>query len=223
MNGIVKAILLREAQATTRISHEQVMGVTYPRGVQEIMQRTGADLTGGTSYYTPLPTPEELIEWMTEVEMTPRTLADRLGVQVEYVNEILSGQEDPPIHTWFALGKIIGMTNKERSVIAQRNYAVAPGEFVQEWLDDTKTDVDTLAFKLGVAPSYVNQVLAGEVAISDALASALAEVTGIRASSWQAWETLYQRDTKRITQEKLLATQLRGGVPRPRRIGATNC
>lgn len=198
MDPITSAILLREASATTRMSLGRrvvagLLGVDLHDG-----ERVSDKLTGGTSYYTPLPTPEELIDWMAQVEMAPEALAARLEVPIKYVDEILTGQTEMPTHTWFALGKIIGMTNQERSVIAQRNYAVAPGEYVNEWLEESETTAPDLAFKLGVSESYVHALLAGEIPVSDALADALATLTGIPVKSWRAFEEMYQKDKARL-------------------------
>jgi HTH-type transcriptional regulator / antitoxin HigA len=90
--------------------------------------------------------------------------------------------------------------------MTQRNYAVAPGEFLLEWLEENGDHgphwgVVELAHKLGVAPSYVMGLLCGEIAVSDPLAHALATLTGIPAKSWQAWEAMYQSDKARLGAE----------------------
>lgn len=79
------------------------------------------------------------------------------------------------------------------------NYAVSPGEYLAEWLEENQdVSVPTLAWKLGVSLSYVEALLVGDVAVSDPLAHALADLTGIPATSWQAWEGLYQLDRARL-------------------------
>lgn len=82
--------------------------------------------------------------------------------------------------------------------MAERNYAVSPGEFVNEWLEEEGVTPSSLAWRLGVRESYVAQLLAGQIAVSDPLAQALAELTGIPAKSWRAWEALYQKDKARL-------------------------
>lgn len=84
----------------------------------------------------------------------------------------------------------------------ERNYAVAPGEFLIEWLEENpRTSLSGLAHRLGVAPSYVVMLLAGDIAISDSLAQALEELTNIPATSWQRWEAVYQKDKARLALE----------------------
>lgn len=195
MNPITDAILLREASATTRMSLDLHDG-----------EHVSDKLTGGTSYYTPLPTPEELVDWMAQVEMAPETLAARLEVPIKYVNEILTGQTEMPTHTWFALGKIIGMTNQERSVIAQRNYAVPPGEWVTEWLEENSVTLTQLAFDLGVNPSYAQELVEGKMPVSPSVAIQLEHLTGIPVKSWTRLDTQYWQDKERIARESAVVS-----------------
>lgn len=82
--------------------------------------------------------------------------------------------------------------------MTQSNYAVAPGEYVTEWLEEHQVSASALAHRLGVRESYVVALLAGQIAVSAPLAGALSDLTGIPASSWLAWETQYQKDKERL-------------------------
>lgn len=78
------------------------------------------------------------------------------------------------------------------------NYAVPPGEFVAEWLGENDVSRETLAFKLGVGPTYVDYLLAGKVALSDEVLERLQALTGITVNTWKRIEERYQADILRL-------------------------
>lgn len=90
------------------------------------------------------------------------------------------------------------------------NYAVAPGEFLQEWIEEEGRGItqSDLAERLGVSRKHVNQILGGKASISPELALRLEHVTGIPCRAWLAYEALYQEDRARIQEENSLSNHL---------------
>ncbi|HIU05823.1 MAG TPA: HigA family addiction module antidote protein [Candidatus Coprousia avicola] len=90
------------------------------------------------------------------------------------------------------------------------NFAVAPGEFLQEWIEEEGKGItqSDLAERLGVSRKHVNQILRGKAPISPELALRLEHVTGIPCRAWLAYEALYQEDRARIQEENSLSDHL---------------
>lgn len=91
--------------------------------------------------------------------------------------------------------------NQGEPVIAQRNYAVAPGEYVTEWLEENDTTLTELAFDLGVAESYATELISGKIPVSPSIAIQLEHLTGIPVRSWNRLDTMYWQDKERIARE----------------------
>ena len=62
------------------------------------------------------------------------------------------------------------------------NYAVAPGMYLQEWLDDEQMTQQALADRLGISRKTVNGILKGTQPISQDTAIKLERVTSIPVS-----------------------------------------
>lgn len=86
----------------------------------------------------------------------------------------------------------------------ETDYAVHPGEFLRDWLQDRGRTQQELADDMGVSRKYVNALLGGG-ALSAEMAARLALVTGYSAAWWLKIEALYQADKARIAQEHELA------------------
>lgn len=87
-----------------------------------------------------------------------------------------------------------------------RNYAVAPGEYLAEWLDDEHFTQQQLADRLGWSRKRVNEIVGGRAPISAEAAIQLERVTGIPADSWLRFEAAYRADLARLHDaEQLLA------------------
>ena len=82
--------------------------------------------------------------------------------------------------------------------MAQTDYAVPPGEWIKEWLDEHHTSRERLAHQLGVTLPYLESLLRGEIALSDELARALETLTGIPVTSWQRFDARYWEDRARL-------------------------
>jgi plasmid maintenance system antidote protein VapI len=149
MNPITRAILLREASATTRMS---------------LGRRVVAGLLG--------------------VDERPPNIV------LPDLSDLVRRKGECPIHD-----------HEGEEVIAQRNYAVAPGEYVAEWLTEHDTDMDELTFDLGVTESYAKELIAGRIPVSITVAIQLENLTGIPVKQWTALDTLYWKDKERIARE----------------------
>lgn len=79
-----------------------------------------------------------------------------------------------------------------------RNYAVAPGEYLAEWLDDEHFTQKQLADRLGWSRKRVNEIVGGRAPISAEAAIQLERVTGIPADSWLRFEAAYRADLARL-------------------------
>ncbi|MDO5286011.1 MAG: HigA family addiction module antitoxin [Actinomycetia bacterium] len=85
------------------------------------------------------------------------------------------------------------------------NYAVAPGEYLEEWIVDEGLTQQQVADRLGYSRKQVNDILHGRAPITDATAMRLERVVGIPAQTWLKYEALYRADRARIADEENLA------------------
>lgn len=85
--------------------------------------------------------------------------------------------------------------------MAQTNYAVPPGDYLTEWLQENDQSVGSLAFRLGVQPSYVTELVTGKIPLTESVAVNLASLTGIPFDSWMRIERKYRTDSERIATE----------------------
>lgn len=89
--------------------------------------------------------------------------------------------------------------------MTQTNYAVAPGEFLNEWMTDKDHSQQDTAKLLGCSRKQVNEIVNGHAPITPETATKLAKVTGIPAEIWLRYEATYQADLARIEDEENLA------------------
>ena len=87
------------------------------------------------------------------------------------------------------------------------DYAVAPGEFIQEWLDENDVNAAELARRLDVTPKHVSELLSGKAPLSAALSIALERVTGTPAKLWNRTEAIYREDLARLAECENLEAQ----------------
>lgn len=106
------------------------------------------------------------------------------------------------------------------------NYAVAPGEYLEEWIDDHGLSQQGVAELLGSSRKQVNEIVNGRAPITSDTAMRLERVVGIPARTWLKYEALYRADLARITDEESLADHADEIAPSAvtylRGIGATN-
>jgi HTH-type transcriptional regulator / antitoxin HigA len=93
------------------------------------------------------------------------------------------------------------------AVNTEANYAVAPGSFVEEWLEDEGLTQGELAERLDVSRKTVNKMLRGGV-LSAELAHRIELVTSIPADFLLRIEAKYRSDLERIKHEHSLASHI---------------
>ncbi len=84
------------------------------------------------------------------------------------------------------------------------NYAVAPGEYLSEWLEDERVTQQQVADRLGWSRKRVNEVVGGRAPVSADAAIKLERVTGIPMDSWLRFETAYRADLARLGETESL-------------------
>ena len=90
----------------------------------------------------------------------------------------------------------------------QTNYAVAPGEFLAEWLDDNSMTQQHAADRLGTSRKNVNEIVNGRAPVTPETAVRLARLTGIPVGSWIRFEAMYRADLARLHDETELAVHV---------------
>lgn len=105
------------------------------------------------------------------------------------------------------------------------NYAVAPGEYLSEYLDDHDLSQQQMADLLGSSRKLVNEIVNGRAPITQDTAIRLERVVGIPAEAWLKYEALYRADLARLLDEESLADHAEKIAPAAvaylRHIGAT--
>lgn len=109
--------------------------------------------------------------------------------------------------------------------MSNTDYAVAPGEYLEEWAEDKGLSQQHVADLLGSSRKHVNEIINGRASISPDMTLRLERVTGIPARAWQKYEALYREDLARIADEQGLASHVDSIAPSAasylRKIGAT--
>lgn len=85
------------------------------------------------------------------------------------------------------------------------NYAVAPGEYLEEWIDDQGLSQQAVAELLGCSRKQVNEIVNGRAPVTSDTAMRLERVVGIPAASWLLYEATYRADLARIADHERLA------------------
>lgn len=105
------------------------------------------------------------------------------------------------------------------------NYAVAPGAYLEEWIDEHGLSQQQVADMLGSSRKQVNEIVNGRAPITSETAMRLERVVGIPARTWLRYEATYRADRARLEDEQNLARHVREIDPRAatylRRLGAT--
>lgn len=79
------------------------------------------------------------------------------------------------------------------------NYAVSPGEYVEEWIEDNYLTVEKLAEEMGIPPEEIENLISENPSpMTLSLAVGLFESTGIKVDHWLRIEELYRSDLKRL-------------------------
>lgn len=88
------------------------------------------------------------------------------------------------------------------------NYAVAPGEYLEEWIDDQDLSQQRVAELLGSSRKQVNEIINGRAPITSDTAMRLERVVGIPAGSWLRYEAAYRADLARISDQENLSAHV---------------
>jgi len=88
------------------------------------------------------------------------------------------------------------------------DYAVPPGETLQETIDALGIDQRELATRAGLSAKHVNQVIKGVAPITQDTAIRLERVTGVPARMWNNLEANYREQLARLEQKKRLQRDL---------------
>lgn len=105
------------------------------------------------------------------------------------------------------------------------NYAVPPGAYLEEWIDEHGHSQQHVADLLGVSRKLVNEIINGRAPITPESALRLERVVGIPADAWLRYEALYRADRARLADEADLGAYADEINPQAatylRKIGAT--
>jgi HTH-type transcriptional regulator/antitoxin HigA len=82
--------------------------------------------------------------------------------------------------------------------MTETNYAVAPGEYLEEWIDDRGLSQQHVADLLGCSRKQVNEIVNGRAPVTSDTAIRLERVVGIPADTWLRYEAAYRADLARI-------------------------
>ncbi|PQZ60129.1 MULTISPECIES: HigA family addiction module antitoxin [unclassified Microbacterium] len=85
------------------------------------------------------------------------------------------------------------------------NYAVAPGEYLAEWLEETGTTQQQAADRISASRKQINEIVNGRAPITAETAFKLGRLTGIDAETWLRIEMQYRTDLARLRDEAELA------------------
>lgn len=92
-------------------------------------------------------------------------------------------------------------------VTAQTNYAVAPGQYLAEWLEVEKLTHSNAQILLDLDKDGLDAVLSGRTPVDEALAASLAVVTDIPAAAWLRYEATYRADLERLRAPSTVAIE----------------
>ena len=105
------------------------------------------------------------------------------------------------------------------------NYAVAPGAYLEESIDENDLSQQRVADMLGCSRKQVNEIINARAPITPDTAMRLERVVGIPADAWLRYEAMYKADQTRIAEEQELAKYAEQIDPQAakylRKIGAT--
>lgn len=92
--------------------------------------------------------------------------------------------------------------------LGDTDYAVPPGETLQELLEERGMSQRELARRTGLSPKHVNKLLHGLVPLSADVAMRLERVTGTPAQFWNRREANYRSDLERIRARRDLSADV---------------
>jgi addiction module HigA family antidote len=98
---------------------------------------------------------------------------------------------------------------KERATYAyDPDFAVAPGQTLQETIDALEMDQRELAQRTGLSVKHINQVIKGVASITQDTAIRLERVTGVPARMWNSLEADYRERLARLAERSQMQENL---------------
>ena len=88
------------------------------------------------------------------------------------------------------------------------DYAVPPGETIEEMIDELGMDQQELSIRLALSAKHVNQIIRGHASITHETAIALERVLGVPAGFWLNREAIYRERLAKIDEKKRLEADL---------------
>ncbi len=88
------------------------------------------------------------------------------------------------------------------------DYAIPPGETLQETIESLGMTQRDLAVRTGMAPKTINEIIKGKAPITPDTAVLLERVTGVRANMWNNLETNYREQLAKIADRGRLEIDL---------------
>lgn len=100
-------------------------------------------------------------------------------------------------------GALLGELDRTRAKLqaaqqGRTNYAVPPGAYLEEWIEEQGSSLQQVADLLGYPLERVNEILDGSTPVTLGTAIRLERVVGIPADSWLRYETAYRADLNRL-------------------------
>lgn len=89
------------------------------------------------------------------------------------------------------------------------DYAVPPGQTLQETIDALGMDQRELALRTGLSPKHINQIIKGVATISQDTAIRLERVTGVPARMWNNLEANYREQLARLAERDRLQRDMK--------------
>src|SRR5436189_2068542 len=95
------------------------------------------------------------------------------------------------------------------------DYAVPPGQTLQETIDAQGIDQRELAARSGLSAKHINQVIKGVASITHGTAIRLEWVTGVHARMWNNLEANFQEQRARLSEKARMESDLNwlGTIP----------
>ena len=103
---------------------------------------------------------------------------------------------------------MLEQTGVGRALAFAPDYAVAPGETLQEIIDALGMDQRDLARRCGLTPKTINLIIKGKAPITAETAIRLERVTGAPASFWGNMERIYRERLSRVAEKERLTEDL---------------
>lgn len=86
------------------------------------------------------------------------------------------------------------------------NYAVSPGEYLDEFIYENNQSMDYVCKALSISKVELKSFLEGKLIISDSLAIKLEKLTSLKKQVWLRIQERYIADLKRLNKDVTMVT-----------------